>query len=96
MQLTRTSAQIMKSYQTRFRTFFTEQLNAQQQLPLPLEMAIFVVKAGDGSGKTRVITARMMYLMMEHMIPAAAIVGLTFTNKAAREMQERMKAATSR
>lgn len=74
-----------------FNDFIKSDLNAEQQQAALQKDGVFVVCAGAGSGKTRVITARISNLILNEQVEPEAIVALTFTNKAANEMKERVQ-----
>ncbi|MGD1997600.1 MAG: UvrD-helicase domain-containing protein, partial [Candidatus Dependentiae bacterium] len=69
---------------------FLTNLNENQHNAVTAPLGAQLVVAGAGSGKTRVITARIAYLMAEHQVQPYQIVALTFTNKAGKEMKERI------
>lgn len=72
-------------------TSILTQLNPSQQEAVVFNGSPLLILAGAGSGKTRALTHRAAYLIQEKKIPPANILLLTFTNRAAGEMRERLK-----
>ena len=66
-------------------------LNERQREAVLHKDGPIMIVAGAGSGKTKVLTTRIIHLMAAHQVDAFNILALTFTNKAAREMKERVE-----
>ena len=75
---------------------YLSKLNDQQRAAVMHEGSPLLILAGAGSGKTRVITTKIAYLISEKNIDPYSILSVTFTKKAANEMRERAVALEER
>ena len=70
---------------------YLQGLNERQREAVLHKDGPIMIVAGAGSGKTKVLTTRVIHLMSAHGVDAFNILALTFTNKAAKEMKERVE-----
>ena len=70
--------------------------NARQDEAIKHHTTPLLVLAGAGSGKTKVIIEKITYLIEDLLYPSKSILAVTFTNKAAMEMKERIKGSLDR
>jgi DNA helicase-2/ATP-dependent DNA helicase PcrA len=79
-----------EEYQKKFEQFLVDGLTAPQREAVTHRAGVILVRSCAGSGKTRVITARITHQLLIEQVPSASVLALTFTNKAAHEMKTRI------
>src|SRR4030095_14929374 len=79
-------------FDTRVPSRLLEHLNPEQLAAVTLPQRHALILAGAGSGKTRVLTTRIAWLIHTAQVSPGGVMAVTFTNKAAKEMLTRLSA----
>jgi uncharacterized protein (TIGR00375 family) len=74
---------------------YSDKLNDAQQKAVKSSFGPLLIIAGPGTGKTKTLVERVVYLITERSVPPESILSITFSNRAAREMAERIEVLLS-